>query len=50
MLSKSAKDNGILELYDYISKDNPSIHLFLKNGFELLEITEKYFVVRKKLS
>ena len=50
MLSKSAKDNGILELYDYISKDNPSIHLFLKNGFDLLEITEKDFVVRKKLS
>lgn len=33
LLCEAAKANGVEALYDNIAADNPSAHLFLKNGF-----------------
>ena len=35
LLCEAAKANGVEALYDNIAADNPSIHLFLKNGFSI---------------
>ena len=35
LLCETAKANGVKALYDDIAADNPSIHLFLKNGFSI---------------
>ena len=35
LLCEAAKANGVEVLYDDIAADNPSIHLFLKNGFSI---------------
>lgn len=35
LLCEAAKANGVEVLYDDIAADNPSAHLFLKNGFQL---------------
>lgn len=35
LLCEAAKANGVKALYDDIAADNPSIHLFLKNGFSI---------------
>lgn len=49
LLCQEAKNHGIIELYDEILLDNSSIHLFMKNGFEIVEQTDTCFVVKKKL-
>ena len=49
LLCNAAKANGIDELYDEILLDNPSVHLFLKNGFEKAGRTDEAYIVRKKL-
>lgn len=35
LLCEAAKANGVKALYDEIAADNPSTHLFLKNGFSI---------------
>ena len=35
LLCEAAKANGVEALYDDIAADNPSVHLFLKNGFSI---------------
>ena len=35
LLCEAAKANGVEVLYDDIAADNPSAHLFLKNGFSI---------------
>ena len=35
LLCEAAKANGVKVLYDDIAADNPSTHLFLKNGFSI---------------
>ena len=35
LLCEAAKANGVEALYDNIAADNSSVHLFLKNGFQL---------------
>ena len=35
LLCEAAKANGVKALYDDIGADNPSTHLFLKNGFSI---------------
>ena len=35
LLCEAAKANGVEALYDNIAADNPSAHLFLKNGFSI---------------
>lgn len=49
LLCDVAKDNGISELYDDIAIDNPAISLFIKCGFEEIEKTDKYILVKKRL-
>ena len=35
LLCEAAKANGVEALYDDIAADNPSVHLFIKNGFSI---------------
>lgn len=49
LLCSAAKENGIHELYDEILLDNPSVHLFLKNGFREVERTEEAYIVKREL-
>lgn len=49
LLCEAAKAKGIEELFDDILLNNPSVHLFLKNGFEEVGRTEEAYIVRKKL-
>lgn len=49
MLCECAKNNGVMELYDDIAADNPSINLFLKYGFREVLRTDEYVLVKKKL-
>ena len=49
LLCESAKQNGIRVLYDDILINNPSVNLFLKNGFEVVETTKDIIVVKKVL-
>lgn len=49
LLCESAKQNGIRVLYDDILINNPSVNLFLKNGFEVVETTKEIIVVKKVL-
>lgn len=49
LLCESAKANGIEELFDNISLNNPSVRLFLKNGFEEVGCTEEAYIVRRKM-
>ena len=49
LLIDEAKNNGIKVLYDEIFNDNPSINLFLKIGFEIVEEKERYSVVKINL-
>lgn len=48
-LCEAARENGIPALYDDILPDNPSIALFLKNGFTVVDQSEKAYTVRKDL-
>lgn len=49
LLCSAAKQNGIDELYDDIAAENPSVNLFLKNGFVIEYKTEEIVMVKKKL-
>lgn len=49
LLCQCAKKNGIHTLYDDILLDNPSVHLFLKNGFIEEERTNEVVIVKKRL-
>jgi len=49
LLCKSAKDNGVRELYDDIAVDNPSVHLFFGCGFSEVMRTAEYVLVKKEL-
>ena len=42
LLCDSAKKNGVNVLYDDILSNNPSVNLFLKNGFELIYSIDKH--------
>lgn len=48
-LCETAKSKGVKELYDDIAIDNPSINLFLKNGFVEEYRTDEYIMVKKVL-
>ncbi len=50
LLCDEAKKHGITTLYDDIAIDNPSIHLFLKNGFHEVLRTNEYILVKKELT
>ena len=49
LLCNAAKENGIEELYDAIAKDNPSVNLFLKEGFHVIDETDQTFLLYRKL-
>lgn len=49
LLCLAAKQNGIDELYDDIAAENPSVNLFLKNGFIIEYKTEEIIMVKRKL-
>lgn len=50
LLCKCAKENGIHVLYDDILLDNPSVYLFLKNGFIEEKRTDEIVIVKKNLT
>lgn len=50
MLCSVARKNGIRELWDDIAADNPSVHLFLRNGFSVAYRTDESIMVKKSLS
>ena len=49
LLCSAAKENGIAVLYDRIPADNPSLQLFLKNGFVIEAQDETAVLVRRVL-
>ena len=49
LLCEAARDRGVRELYDDIAVDNPSVELFLKNGFMEVLRTDEYILVKKVL-
>ena len=49
LLCECAKENGINVLYDDILLDNPSVHMFLKHGFHIVDKTNECYIVRKYL-
>lgn len=49
LLCDAAKENGIKALYDNIAIDNPSINLFLKNGFTEEYRNNEIIMVKKEL-
>lgn len=49
LLCDVAKNNGLTVLYDYIAVDNPSLHIFLKNGFTIAYQTDDIIIVRRIL-
>lgn len=49
LLCEAAKENGVDVLYDDIAADNPSVKLFLDNGFTVDHQTEDVVVVKKEL-
>lgn len=49
LLCNAAKNNGITTLYDDISINNPSIKLFLNNGFTIDYETDEIIMVKKEL-
>ena len=49
LLCACAKENEIEELCDTIALDNPSINLFLKNGFNEIFQNDEYIMVKKRL-
>lgn len=50
LLCAAAKENGVKTLYDDIAVDNPSISLFIKNGFVEEYRTDEYIMMKKNLS
>ena len=49
LLCETAKENGVMELYDDIAIDNSSVVLFLKCGFVEVLRTNEYVLVKKEL-
>ena len=49
LLCERCRQAGIKTLYDNIARDNPSVVLFLNNGFEKAEETEDVILVKKDL-
>ncbi|MBR3505133.1 MAG: GNAT family N-acetyltransferase [Clostridia bacterium] len=49
LLCKAAKANGVAALWDDIAADNPSVKLFLENGFSVAYRDESAVMVRKVL-
>lgn len=49
LLCNEAKSNGLTMLYDDIAVDNPSVHLFLKNGFTIDYQTDEIIMVKRVL-
>ena len=49
LLIDDAKQNGINELYDEIAIDNPSINLFIKNGFSIIKQNKESILVKKSI-
>ena len=49
LLCNAAKENGITILHDDIAAGNPSVSLFLKNGFSVDYQTSEIVMVKKKL-
>ena len=45
-LCEEARQNGISALYDHIAIDNPSISMFLGCGFEEVQRTDEYIMVK----
>lgn len=45
----AAKQNGIKQLYDDIAIDNPSVTMFLKNGFVEEYRTSEIIMLKKEL-
>lgn len=46
---EETKENGISHLYDDIASGNPSVKLFLKNGFEVEYENDEVTMVKKAL-
>ena len=46
LLCEAAKANGVEALYDDIAADNPSVHLFLKNGFSIEFQNDEIVIVK----
>ena len=49
LLCEAAKANGVKVLYDDIAADNPSTHLFLKNGFSIEFQNDEILMVKTVL-
>lgn len=49
LLCNEAKSNGLTMLYDDIAVDNPSVRLFLKNGFTIDYQTDEIIMVKRVL-
>lgn len=49
LLCEQGRADGLKVLYDDIADDNPSLSLFLKNGFERIKDTEGGILVKKVL-
>ena len=49
LLCEQGRRDGLEALYDDIADDNPSLFLFLKNGFERVRDTEEGILVKKVL-
>ena len=49
LLCEAAKANGVKVLYDDIATDNPSTHLFLKNGFSIEFQNDEILMVKTVL-
>ena len=49
LLCEAAKANGVEVLYDNIAADNPSAHLFLKNGFSIEFQNDEILMVKTVL-
>lgn len=49
LLCDAAKAHGVPVLYDDIAADNPSVGLFLKNGFQVESGTDEAVTVKKVL-
>lgn len=49
LLCDAAKSNGVTMLYDDIAVDNPSVQLFLKNGFTIDYRTDDFIMVKRTI-
>lgn len=49
LLCAAARENGITTLYDDIAADNPSVELFLRHGFRVVDRTPEIVLVQRDL-